>query len=169
MWIDQIVQFEPGRRMVAVKQVSAAEDHLHDHFAAEGGLAPQPVMPASLMIEGMAQTAGILVGSVNRFREKVILAKIIVARFDADVTPGQSIRYDASIDRIDTAGAVTTGIVERRTAAGDTWETIGQVNLMYSHIDNNRSGLDFPEHNFVFSDNFRGILRQAGLEALADA
>lgn len=176
MWIDQIVQFEPGRRMVAVKQVSAAEEYLHDHFAAEGGsgggsggeLAPQPVMPGSLMIEGMAQTAGILVGSVNRFREKVILAKIIVARFDAEVTPGQTIRYDAAIDRIDAAGAVTTGIVERRTAAGDTWETIGQVNLMFSHIDNNRSGLDFPEHNFVFSDNFRSILQQAGLAALAD-
>jgi 3-hydroxyacyl-[acyl-carrier-protein] dehydratase len=169
MWIDQIVRFEPGRRMVAVKQVSAAEGHLHDHFAAEDGLEPQPVMPASLMIEGMAQTAGILVGSVNRFREKVILAKIIVARFDADVTPGQTIRYDASIDRIDTAGAVTSGLVERRSAAAETWETIGQVSLMFSHIDNNRSGLDFPEHNFVFSDNFRGILRQAGLEALADA
>lgn len=171
MWIDRIVQFEPETRLVAVKNVSLAEDYLHDHFAADARGDALPVMPASLMIEGMAQTAGILVGSVNRFREKVILAKIITARFDEDVFPGETIRYDATIERIDGSGGSTTGIVQRMRHGAEThtsgWHTIGKVDLMFSHIDQNQGGLIFPKENFVFSDNFRTVLRSAGLESLA--
>ena len=39
---------------------------------------------------------------------------------------------------------------------------------MFSHIDQNISGLEFPEENFVFSDNFRTILHSAGLSDLAE-
>ena len=39
---------------------------------------------------------------------------------------------------------------------------------MFSHIDQNMSGIEFPDENFVFSDNFRTILRAAGLSDLAD-
>ncbi|MCL4209926.1 MAG: beta-hydroxyacyl-ACP dehydratase [Phycisphaeraceae bacterium] len=168
MWIDQIVAYEADRRLVAVKCVSLAEEHLHDHFDAAGGLPAMPIMPASLMIEGMAQTAGILVGSVNRFREKVILAKVVRAELDADVTPGMNIQYDATIERMDTLGASTTGIVRVTTPVSGAWAEIGRVDLMFSHIDRNLAGIEFPEENFVFSDNFRTILRTAGLETLAD-
>jgi 3-hydroxyacyl-[acyl-carrier-protein] dehydratase len=167
MWIDRIIGYEPDTRLVAVKNVSLAEEHLHDHFPASGGCEALPVMPASLMIEGMAQTAGILVGSVRRFSEKVILAKIVRATFDTDVFPGQSIRYDARLDRLDDLGASTTGTVERFDHADGAWAAVGRVDLMFSHVDRNLSGLEFPEENFVFSDNFRTILRSAGLEDLA--
>lgn len=171
MWIDQIVDFEPETRMAAVKNVSLAEDHLHDHFPAESGLDALPVMPTSLIIEGMAQTAGILVGSVTGFREKVILAKIVRAKFDTDVFPGQTLRYEAELERIDAAGAATTGVVRRLDHRQDNaaWESIGRVDLMFSHIDQNLAGTAFPKENFVFSDNFRNILRSAGLEQLAPA
>ena len=163
MWIDTIVAYEPDRRLVAIKNVSLAEDHLHQHFA-EGADGPaQPVMPGSLMMEGMAQTAGILVGSVRRFAEKVILAKIQKAQIDADVTPGQCIRYDASIERIDGMGASTVGTIERLDHRTGVWERIGSTEIMFSHVDQNMSGLAFPEHNFVFSDSFRNILRSSGL------
>ena len=189
MWIDQIVHFEPETRMVAVKNVSLAEEHLHDHFPADDQHAEAlPIMPVSLMIEGMAQTAGILVGSVTRFKEKVILAKIVRATIEKDVFPGQTIRYDATLEAIQPAGASTTGIVERFTHKASSadpnessghddaqtqlrggwggvggWEEIGRIDLMFSHIDQNISGLQFPEENFVFSDNFRTILHSAGL------
>jgi len=39
---------------------------------------------------------------------------------------------------------------------------------LFSHIDNNMAGTEFPEHNFVFSDNFKMILETAGLANLAD-
>ena len=163
MWIDTIVAYEPDRRLIAIKNVSLAEEHLHQHFA-EGPDGPaQPVMPGSLMMEGMAQTAGILVGSVRRFAEKVILAKIQKAQIDADVTPGQCIRYDASIERIDGMGASTVGTIERLDHRMGQWERIGSTEIMFSHVDQNMSGLAFPEHNFVFSDSFRNILRSSGL------
>ncbi len=101
MWIDRIIEFEANTRMVAVKAVSPSEDYLGDHVCDDERHAALPVYPASLMIEGMAQTAGILVGSVNRFRENVILAKVVLAQIDCDVFPGQSIRFEARLDRID--------------------------------------------------------------------
>ena len=162
MWIDTVVAYEPGRRMVAVKNVSLAEEHLHDHFP------DQPIMPASLMVEGMAQTAGVLTGSLRRFREKVVLAKIQKAEITADVVPGQCIRYDARIERIDPMGAGTVGTIERLDHRTGQWEKIGETEIMFSHVDQNMSGLAFPEHNFVFSDSFRNVLRASGLGHLMD-
>jgi len=156
--------------MVAVKNVSLAEEHLHDHFAADDEHDALPLMPASLMIEGMAQTAGILVGSVHGFREKVILAKIARAQFDRDVVPGQTIQYDAALQSMHSAGASTAGVVRCFDPASDSpqWEEIGRVDLMFSHIDQNMGGLTFPKENFVFSENFRTLLRSAGMEGLAE-
>lgn len=165
MWIDRITAFDPGSRMVAVKNVSLAEEHLHDHFAPDGDLPAQPVMPAALIIEGMAQTAGIMVGALNDFREKVILAKVQRVSLPLDAGPGDTLRYEATLDRADAAGAATTGLVQLRRAGDDSpWEDAGHIDLMFSHVDQNMAGLDFPEENFVFSDNFRLILREAGIE-----
>lgn len=166
MWIDAITRYEPDKRLVAVKNVSMSEEHIHDHFAATDDLPAQPMMPNSLIVEGMAQTAGILVGSVNSFREKVVLAKIVRASIENDVLPGQSIRYDATIERMDDAGASTSGTIERLDHRVGEWESIGGIDLIFSHIDNNMSGLEFPEHNFVFSENFRTILRSAGMDSV---
>lgn len=164
MWIDTIVYFEPERSMHAIKNVSLAEEHLHDHFDDSDGGVAQPIMPASLMIEGMAQTAGLLVGSLNRFKEKVVLAKIQRAEINEDVVPGQCLRYEAELSRHDPAGAATTGRIMRLDHREGEWKQIGSVDLMFSHIDNNMAGREFPEDNFVFGENFKGILRASGLD-----
>jgi 3-hydroxyacyl-[acyl-carrier-protein] dehydratase len=143
-----------------VKNVSLAEEHLHDHFPGT------PVMPATLMIEGMAQTAGILVGHAREFKEKVILAKIGKAVFDRDVFPGSTLFYTATLDRIDDTGASTHGIVElleHSTSTTGPRVQIGQVELMFSHIDQNLRGLNFPDHNFVFTDQFFDLMRNSGI------
>jgi 3-hydroxyacyl-[acyl-carrier-protein] dehydratase len=152
VWIDKFTCFESGRRASAVKNVSLAEDHLHDHFPGF------PVMPASLMIEGMAQTAGILVGEARKFSEKVILAKIKLARFDREVRPGDQLRYDAVIEHLDDAAAHTQGVVSCNG------EPIGQVDIVFSHIDQNLSGLNFPQENFVFTEEFKSLLRSFTFE-----
>ena len=174
MWIDSIVTYEPDARLVAIRNVTLGEEHLHDHFAADrapnGAERPAaPIMPGCFLLEGMAQTAGVLVGSVNRFQEKVVLAKIASATLTDDVGPGDTVRYDARIVRIDAGGAVTEGTVEVRRAGRDTWDALGSIELMFSHLDQNMGGVTFPEENFVFSDNFRMILRAAGLDELASA
>jgi 3-hydroxyacyl-[acyl-carrier-protein] dehydratase len=157
MWIDRILELTRGQRCVAVKNVSLAEEHLHDHFPGT------PVMPASLIIEGMAQTAGILVGHARDFREKVILAKISKAVLDSDVFPGSTLFYTATVDRIDDTGASTHGTVELLDHGSGQRVSIGTIDLMFSHIDQNRRGLDFPERNFVFTDQFFDLLRNSGI------
>lgn len=147
IWIDRFEEFVPGTRAVAVKSVSLAEDHLHDHFPGF------PVMPASLMIEGVAQTAGILVGHTRNFAEKVILAKVKQAVFHQLVRPGDQVRYEATIEQISAAAALTHGRITRGP------DLIGEVDIVFSHIDQNISGLEFPTENFVFTEEFMSLLR----------
>lgn len=172
MWIDRVIELQPRQRLVAVKNVSLAEEHLHDHFPADParGLPAAPIMPASLILEGMAQTAGILVGHAEDFREKVILAKISRAEISRDATPGCTLRYTAVIERMDAVGASTKGTIElfdhADPAAGH--QPIGSVDLMFSHLDNNqgaagRPGESFPQHNFVFGEGFKTLLRCSGI------
>jgi len=146
IWIDRFIEFVPGKRAVAVKNISLAEEHLHDHWEA------YPVMPASLMIEGMAQTAGILVGQARDFKEKVILAKITRAEFDDVAVPGDQLSYDATIENVAPEAATTKGIVLKNG------QPFGRVDLMFSHIDNNLGGLKFPEENFVFTGQFERLV-----------
>ena len=147
IWIDKFTEFESGVRATAIKNVSLAEEHLHDHFPA------YPVMPASLIVEGMAQTAGILVGEARDFREKVILAKVKRAKFLREVRPGDRLEYRATIEQVSDEAASTCGTV---TLDG---EPLAEIDIVFSHIDNNMSGLSFPEENFVFTEDFKSLLR----------
>lgn len=170
MWIDRVIELVPRERMVAIKHVSLAEEHLHDHFAAgPGGEAAMPVMPACFIIEGMAQTGGILVGHAGGFKEKVVLAKVSAVELAREATPGMTLRYTATIERMDESGASTRGLVELMWwEAGENApriEGIGRIDLMFSHIDKNMAGAAFPEHNFVFSESFRTLLRSSGIAA----
>ena len=63
IWIDRFIEFNSGKSARAVKNLSLAEDHFADHFPG------YPVMPACLILEGLAQTGGILVGEANDFKE----------------------------------------------------------------------------------------------------
>jgi 3-hydroxyacyl-[acyl-carrier-protein] dehydratase len=153
IWIDKFEKFEVNVAAVAIKNVSLAEEHLHDHFPGF------PVMPASLMIEGMAQTAGILVGAARNFQEKVILAKIGKASFLRLVRPGEQLVYSARIVNVSEQGAAIEGTITSRTVAhGQPVELpVGSVDMMFSHIDNNISGMKFPEFNFVFNSQFMAL------------
>ncbi len=151
IWIDKFVEFESGRRAVAVKNVTAAEEHLHDHVPGF------PVMPECLMIEGMAQTAGILVGQAGDFQEKVILAKISKAAFFDYVTPGDSLRIEARIGTISPEAASTSGRITRGA------QLIAEIDLIFSHIDHNLGGKRFPEENFVFTGAITSLLRDFAL------
>src|SRR4051812_47938690 len=91
LWIDRFLEFHEGKSARAVKNLSLAEDHFADHFPG------YPIMPATLMLEGLAQTGGILVGKVNDFREKVILAKIPRATFQREALAGQQLIYDVEV------------------------------------------------------------------------
>jgi len=151
MWIDRFERFEPGQYARAVKNVSLAEEHLWDHFPG------YPVMPASLIIEGMAQTAGILVGHARDFKENVILAKVQKAEFDGVARPGDRLFYNAYLDRIGDDGAATHGIVEC------DGKELARIDIMFSHVGEGQTALDLPEHNFVFDDQFKVLVHDSWL------
>ncbi len=146
IWIDTFVDFVSGERAAAVKNVTLAEDYLHDHFPG------YPVLPPTLMIEGMAQTAGILVGEARQFTQNVILAKIRRAEFRDYAGPGDQLRYDAWIESMDERVAMTHGVVSKNG------EEIGRVDLIFSHLNQAEESVDLPDHNFVFTDQFMGLL-----------
>src|SRR5438067_1950756 len=147
IWIDKFIEFTPRTSATAIKCVSLAEEHLHDLYPAF------PIVPHSLIIEGMAQTSGILVGEARNFEEKVILAKIGRATFHRLVRPGDTIQYSAKIEQLNEQGASIAGTV---TVAGDL---VAEIELMFSHVDQNIAGLEFPEHNFVFTEQFTELLK----------
>jgi 3-hydroxyacyl-[acyl-carrier-protein] dehydratase len=147
IWIDKFVEFTPKTSATAVKNVSLAEEHLHDLYPAF------PIVPHSLIVEGMAQTAGILVGEARNFAEKVILAKVGKATFHRLVRPGDTITYAARIAQLSEQGASIEGKV---TIGSDL---VAEIELMFSHIDQNMAGLKFPEHNFVFTEQFTELLK----------
>jgi len=151
IWIDKFIEFTPRTSATAVKNVSLAEEHLHDLYP------DFPIMPHSLIIEGMAQTAGILVGEARNFSEKVILAKIGRAIFHQLVRPGDTLYYFAKISQLNESGASIEGIVRAGPDAASP--LVAEIELMFSHIDKNLAGAAFPEHNFVFTDQFRDLLK----------
>lgn len=151
IWIDKFVEFESGKRAVSVKNVTLAEEHLHDHFPGF------PVMPECLMIEAMAQTAGILVGQAKNFEEKVILAKINKCVFFDYVRPGDTLKLEANIDSIAPEAAGTKGKITRDETL------VAEIDLMFSHIDQNIGGKKFPDENFVFTDMFASLMQGIGL------
>jgi len=155
IWIDKFVEFERGRRAVSVKNVTLAEEHLHDHVPG------YPLHPPALMIEGMAQTGGVLVGEAFDFQEKVVLAKVTRAVFHRHVRPGDQIRLEAVVQgEVRSEGA---GIEGRITCNG---LLVAEIEMMFAHLDQSRVPLDLDEENFVFTEDFIRMLRMRNLGQL---
>jgi 3-hydroxyacyl-[acyl-carrier-protein] dehydratase len=127
-WIDRYTEFVSGQHATAIKNVSLAEDHLHDHFPGA------PVMPNSLVLEGMAQTAGLLVAQRNDFQLEVVLAKVAKADFHFLARPGDTLIYRAKIEDLKEGGAFTivTSHVEDRLQ--------GEAEIFFAHLDRRGNG-----------------------------
>jgi 3-hydroxyacyl-[acyl-carrier-protein] dehydratase len=133
-WIDRFIEFESGRSAKAVKNVSLAEDYLHDHFP------DYPVLPNSLVIEGLAQTGGLLVCECNQFREKVVLAKISSAKFYDVAVPGDSLIYSTQIEFVKEDGAMVTAVSHKNGRVQ------AEMELVFAHLaDPRREALFEPE------------------------
>ena len=146
-WIDRFIEFESGKRAKSVKNVSLAEEHLHDHFPGF------PVMPGSLMIEGMAQTGGILLGEHYKFEYNVILAKVPKVTFHSWACPGDQLIYIADLqDARAEGGSVTvTATVGERLVA--------EAEIVFVHLNSDDPQLSrIDQKNFVFRMNLLDIL-----------
>ena len=95
--VDRVLQVEPGKSIRALKNVTINEPYFVGHFP------HRPVMPGVLMLEAMAQTAGLLAfadESAGRDANSVIyFAGIDGARFKRPVEPGDQLVMDVEILR----------------------------------------------------------------------
>jgi 3-hydroxyacyl-[acyl-carrier-protein] dehydratase len=149
MWIDRFTNFTSGQAARAVKNLSGAEDVLASHCPG------YPIFPAALMLEGLAQTGGILVGEANQFREKVVLAKIPKAVFRREALAGEQLHYDVKVLFLKPEGAAIAGTVSVGT------EIIAEAEIYFAHLDQNRAAQAFGERNFVFSGELKHLLDSA--------
>lgn len=162
IWIDRFLEFHSGKSARAVKNLSLAEDHLQDHFPG------YPIQPAALMLEGLAQTGGILVGEANDFKEKVVLAKINWARFDREAIAGEQLTYAVTILNLRPEGASIQGKVTAGLP-GQPQTLVGEAEIFFAHLDQSRSQQLFGDHNFVFSGNLMHMVKMAKASAASKA
>lgn len=151
IWIDQFEEFHSRERAVAVKTISVAEDHIHEQFPG------YPVMPHSLIIEGLAQTGGILVGEANDFAEKVVLAKIPRVVFHDHAVAGDILKYEVTLVDLRDEG----GVVDAKVFKGSA--VMAEAEIVFAHLDQSRgSDSELSAKNFVFTkDHLMGLLRMA--------
>lgn len=122
MWIDRFVEFVRGQRSAAIKNVSLTEDALSDY------LPGFPFLPASLIIEGLAWTGGILANDARDFQERTVLAKVNRAIFHRPALPGDQLRYTAVLEGIEAEGCFIRGT----SHVGD--ELQAEVDLFLAHL-----------------------------------
>ena len=98
--VDRIVELEPGKRIVGIKEVSVERDtYLAGHFPGF------PVMPGVLIVEALAQTGAVLVMRDSANAGKLpFFARIDNCRFRAPVRPGATLRLE--VDATASRGAV---------------------------------------------------------------
>ena len=97
--VDRVIELEPDTRVVALKNVTINEPFFQGHFPGH------PVMPGVLLVEAMAQTAGVLTQISNRIKGSggkalFYLVKVDNARFSAPVVPGDQLRMEVALKRL---------------------------------------------------------------------
>jgi 3-hydroxyacyl-[acyl-carrier-protein] dehydratase len=151
-WIDRFTAFASGKSATAVKNLSLAEDHFADHFPGF------PVMPAPLILEGLAQTGGILVGEANKYEKNVVLAKMS-AKFHREAVAGEQLTYTATLLDLNDTGARVSGTAHAGT------ELVAEAEIMFAHVTAAQLPPGLPDTKFVFSGELRHLRAAAAAVA----
>ena len=112
--IDNVLEVGDDR-IVARKQVSAAEEYLADHFPGF------PILPGVLMLEALVQAARQLLESTHD--GSWVAGSVRAVKYGAMVRPGQALRVEVTVSKPDADGVVAcrgTGTVEGMPGDGDT-------------------------------------------------
>jgi len=124
LMIDRVRECDPGKRIVALKNVSANEPYFQGHFPG------RPIMPGVLILEAMAQAAGVLVyaGEAGRPGSDAVYYYVGIdnARFKKPVVPGDQLELEVKLER------ALRGIGKFTCVARVDGETVAEATILCS-------------------------------------
>jgi len=129
--VDRILEIEPGKRAVGLKNVTINEDFFNGHFP------QQAMMPGVLILEAMAQVAGVLMLRQPNYEGKLaVIGGIENARFRKPVTPG-----DVLITEVEILNLRSSFAKMRMTGRVDN-EVVASCEMMFAVTDRRISNID---------------------------
>lgn len=125
--VDKILEVEPGKSAVGIKNVTANEPFFQGHF-------PNfPIMPGVLMVEALAQTAGIAIAMQEESKGKLgVFAAIDALKIKKQVFPGDTLRMEAEII------SNKMGVVKANVKASVDGKTAVEGEIKFVMIDPNK-------------------------------
>lgn len=125
-WIDHFTEFVSGKSASAVKCVSLSEDVVDEY--APG----RTYLPPSIIIEGLAQTGGLLLGQPSDFKDRIVLAKVSSSQFYFEVYPGDTLNYHVTILNQEGIGATVKG------TSHVNGKLQAEISLMFAKLEDER-------------------------------
>lgn len=102
--VDRIIELEPGKRAVGIKNVSIGEPYFQGHFP------DYPVMPGVLIVEAIAQVGAIAMLSLDEYKGRIaFFAGINEVRFKRQVKPGDTLRLEVELGQFRRGVGTGTG------------------------------------------------------------
>ncbi|ABY95712.1 3-hydroxyacyl-ACP dehydratase FabZ [Thermoanaerobacter brockii subsp. lactiethylicus] len=118
--VDRIIEIEEGKKAVGIKNVTANEPFFQGHFP------DNPIMPGVLIVEALAQVAGIAVMNIEEFKGKLgLFTGIDKCRFKKVVRPGDQLVLEVLID------SIKMGLVKAKGVAKVGDEVAATAELMF--------------------------------------
>ncbi len=143
-WVDRVTEFVSGSHAAGIKNVALDAEVLDRYVPG------YPMLPPTLIIEGLAQLGGILVSEQFEFRKRVVLAKVSKAVYHQPALGGDQLEYRAHLDGVQPNGA-TVSCTSHCAGALQA-----EVELMFAFLDEGHL-VDGP---LFEPGDLRGMLRQ---------
>ncbi len=122
--IDRVLELEPGKRAVAIKNVSVNEPQFTGHFP------ERPLMPGVLLVEAMAQVGGLILLATQEHKGKLaVFAGIDHVRFRRMVVPGDQVVISADLIK------VRAGIGKVKVSAKVDGRVVADGELLFGLVD----------------------------------
>jgi len=142
-WVDQFTEFVSGSHACGIKNVTLAEDAVDEYCPG------YPMLPPTLIVEGMAQIGGIMVAQYFNFDKRVVLAKVNRALFHTPARTGDQLKYRVELDRVGDNGAT----VRCKSHCGEVLQA--EIDLMFAFLEEGR----FTEGSLFEPGDLEAMLR----------
>jgi len=124
LMVDKVLSLDK-KKIIAIKNVAANEEYFKGHFVGF------PILPGALMVEGLGQSATLLVryNLENHYEKEILAYKIKETKFSAPVFPGDTMKYEVALMGQDDRGAMLQG----KISVND--KTVAECSLMLAVVD----------------------------------